>query len=278
MRKLLALVLALGLVAPAVSQQINSKDVLSGFALRDNFRDRRTVNRNLFAERLVEKTPIEIQLTTGVGYSDAGGGVSTTSLPQAFEIDFNNIDTNVLIAIDAYDWGRAPNANVSGVGDPSVEVVRRLYCSTKECDTNFDSISVSAAVTVPSGSDVSGGTAGQTLKFLWGHRLVADRTELTVRLDHINNVREGVSNYATTGKLYYQHDFAADHHVFANVAYSYQSGTSGVTVAGAGVDFPICGHSLGPFKSIGGTLLGSCALSGPHHCGRVELDFVLPFN
>jgi len=250
---------------------------LSGFAQRDNFRDRRTVNRNLFAERLVEKAPVEFQLTTGVGYSDAGGGVSTTGLPQELEIDFNNTETNVLIDIDAYDWVRAPNANVSGVGDPSVEVVQRLWCSTRTCKANSDSISVSAAVTVPSGSDVSVGTAGQTLKFLWGHRLVDDRIKLTVRLDHINNVQEGVSNYATTGKLYYQHNFTDDLDVFANVVYSYQSGTGSVTAAGAGVDFPIWG-ALGPFKSISGTLLGSCALSGPHHCGRVELDFVLPFN
>lgn len=277
MRKLLALVLALGLVAPAVSQQINSKDVLSGFALRDNFRDRRTVNRNLFAERFVEKPPLSFQLTTGVGYSDAGGGVSTTSLPQELEIDFNKTDTNVLLDVDAYDRVRAPNANVSGVGDPSVEVVHRLWCSTDACETNSDAISVSAAVTVPSGSDVSVGTAGQTLKFLWGHRFVDDRFKLTVRIDHINNVKESVSNDATTGKLYYQHNFTDDLDGFANVVYSYQSGTGGVTAAGAGVDFPIWGP-LGPFKAISGTLLGSCALSGPHHCGRVELDFVLPFN
>lgn len=277
MRKLLALVLALGLAAPAVSQQLNSKDVLSGFALRDNFRDRRAVTRNLFAARLVEEPPIKFTLVTGVGYSDAGGGVSTTSLPQELEIKFNNTDTTILLDIDAYDWVRVPNANVSGVGDPSVEVIQRLWCSTDACETNSDAISVSAGVTVPSGSDVSGGTAGQTLKFLWGHQFVDDSIELSVRLDHVNNVQEGVSNYATTGKLYYQYNFTDDLDVFANVAYSYQSGTGSVTVAGAGVDFPIWGP-LGPFKSISGTLLGSCALSGPHHCGRVELNFVLAFN
>lgn len=226
---------------------------------------------------LVETSPISLWFVTGFGFSDPGGGVTTASLPQGLEIDFNNTGTTALFNLNAYTWIRGPQANVSGVGDPSLEVVQRLWCSSASCDFSSDAISISGGVSVPSGSAVSAGTAGQAASVIWGHRYLDDRLRVTVRLDRANEVPYGLGRYATTGVIYYQHDFNPDLDAFASLAFTYQGGAGSVTIAGAGFDFPIWSNAFGPFSNVSDTLLGSCALSGSKRCGRVELDFVFAF-
>ena len=70
MRKSIAL-LIFAIAAPAVGQQINSKDILSSFALRELFRDRRVTTHRLFRALEAPQPTISYTLNTGVGYSDA---------------------------------------------------------------------------------------------------------------------------------------------------------------------------------------------------------------
>jgi hypothetical protein len=245
-------------------------------ALRDVFRSRQAVNM-LMLEKVPTPPAVAYTLTLSPGYTDAGSGASITSLPAEFAVNFNDGKT-VFLLDGEYDWNHAPGANVHGWGDPSATVIYRLT------PKGIDTFAIAGSVAVPSGTKVSAGAAAQSLALLWNHSFASgnDSTRATIEGDHVNGEHPtGVSAYAFKGKLYYQHDFAPDaaiSDVFLTASYSHTNGAGKATAVGGGIDFPITREPLGPFKNVGGTLLGSCKIAPTGRCGHVEFDLNLPFK
>jgi len=282
---LLCATVLLGVAAQEAAAQSTPSSFLSQ-AVRPVFGARTALNAITIGRAAEPPILPQWTLKFGVNYADNRDGTSATGTPAELQLVLADGITSILLDGDIYDWVHTNEGTVKGHGDPSLTGLHAFQF------TPTDSLTLGAAVSVPTGSPVGATSASQAGIAVYSHEFKADAfAQGNFLLDgaiqvlgiagHSNDsFPPGVSSLSWSGQVYYYQNFPKSHKVtdvFVVISRGYREGAGGASTLGIGTDFVIYDKTFGLFQGITGTLTGTCGISAGHHCGVYAFNIQLPF-